>query len=283
MGENDFFAPGSVNEAVELLGQHGARMSVLAGGTDLVPKINYYELKPELIMFIGRAGLDYIREEDGRLVIGTAATTAALMDSDLIAAKAPALAEAARNSAAVAIRSQATIGGNLVNASPAADLATPLLAMDAQVQLSSTKGSRQVPLKDFFTGPGQTVLAADELLTEIHLPAVKGETVFIKLGRRKAMTLSVANTAVRLVMNGGTCEEARIAVGSMAPTPVLCTGAQAMLEGKTLDNALIQACADAAIAETKPIDDQRASAWYRLRAGKAIVCRALTRAAGLEA
>jgi CO/xanthine dehydrogenase FAD-binding subunit len=235
-----------------------------------------------VLVYIGKLGLNYVKEENGFLVIGAATTTARLAEDGLVATRAPALAAAARQSGSRAIRTVATVGGNLANASPAADLAIPLLAMDAEVRLVSAGGERTVPLREFFAGPGETVLRPGELMLEIRVPSCAGQCVFLKLGRRKAMTLSVLNVAVRLEMQDGICQQAHIALGAMAPTPLCCLEAEAMLAGKALDRALIEQCAAAAVAQSSPIDDQRATAWYRAQAGKALVARALARAAGLE-
>jgi carbon-monoxide dehydrogenase medium subunit len=282
MKDVQYFAPTEIDEAVKLLAEYGDRATVLAGGTDLVPRINYYELKPDVLVYIGGLSLDYIKEEGEELVIGAATPTAKLASDALVAENANSLAEGARLSGSVATRNAATIGGNLANASPAADLATPLLVMDAELHLTGPGGKRTVAIKDFFTGSGETVLAPDELLMEIHVPPVRGKTVFLKLGRRKAMTLSVVNVAVHLHMAGKTCNGARIALGAMAPTPVRCLKAEEMLKDKALDETLITECAAKAVGECNPIDDQRATAWYRRKAGAALVARALTQAAGIE-
>lgn len=136
-------------------------------------------------------------------------------------------------------------------------------------------------IKDFFIGPSETVLKQDELIVEISVSPLKGKTVFLKLGRRKAMTLSVVNVAVRLDMEGRMCNETRIAIGSVAPTPLRCVKAEEMLKGKVLDKELIAECASVAMTETNPIDDQRATAWYRKYIGKALVVRALAQAASI--
>lgn len=282
MRDVSYFAPTEVGEAVKLLAEYGERATVLAGGTDLTPRINYYELRPEVLLYIGGLGLDYIREEDGKLVIGAATPMARLAASGLVAEKASALAEAARQCGSVATRTTATIGGNLANASPAADLAPPLLVIDADLHLASAREQRVVAVKDFFTGPGETVLKPDELIIEVHVPLLKGKTVFLKLGRRKAQTLSLTSVAVRLEMDGKVCDDARIALGSMAPTPLRCTKAEGLIKGKALDKALIAECATEAVAESSPIDDQRATAWYRKKAGTALVARALAQAAGIK-
>ncbi|MBC7259732.1 MAG: xanthine dehydrogenase family protein subunit M [Chloroflexi bacterium] len=288
-----YFAPTELTEALKFLAQYGEKATVLAGGTDLVPRMNYYELKPEVLVYIGNLGLDYIEQADGKLVIGAATPTAKIAASPLIAEKAAALAEAARLSASPAIRTAGTIGGNLANASPAADLATPLIALGATVVLVSATGEREVPVEDFFTGPGQTVLQPGELIKEVRVPVRKGKSVFLKLGRRKAMTLSVVNVAVYVEMEKGQkCVDARVALGAMAPVPLRCKKAEGVLQGcvlpmsalegaEFLDKARIEKAAELAIAESSPIDDQRATAWYRRKAGKVLVARALAAAAGI--
>ncbi len=283
MKESLFFAPGTLQEAMKLLGNYKGRAVILAGGTDLVPRINTYSLKPEVLVYIGKVGLDYIREEKGKLVIGAATPMAKIASSKLLARKASALVQAAGQAGTPAVRTAATIGGNLANASPAADLAPPLLAMDAEVSLLNQKKKRVVPLKDFFTGPGKTVLQPGEIIVEISAPVPKGKTVFLKLGRRKALTLSVVNAAVRLEMKGKKCLEARIALGSVAPIPLRCPEAEELLQGTGVDSSLISGCAAEAMAAASPIDDHRASAWYRKQAGKVLVARALAQAAGLKA
>ena len=281
MKEVLFFAPQKIEEALRLLAEYGEKATILSGGTDLVPKINTYELKPEVLLYIGTLGLDYLKLEKGELVISAATRTAKLAADPWVAERATALAEAARRTGCAATRNAATIGGNLANASPAADLATPLLVMDAKLVLANALGKRVIDLKDFFVGPGKTVRRADEIILEILLPPRKGQTVFLKLGRRKAMTLSVVNVAVRLDMIGRTCQEARIALGSMAPTPLRCKKAEQILSGKLMSERLITECAEEAVAESHPIDDQRATAWYRKKAGTALVSQALTQAAGM--
>jgi carbon-monoxide dehydrogenase medium subunit len=282
MKEMKYFAPAGVGEALECLGEYGEKATVLAGGTDVVPKVNYYELLPEVIVYVGGIGTDYIKEGDGQLAIGAGATWSNLMTDPLVKARARVLAEAASQGGCVATRNAGTIGGNIVNASPAADLSVALLALDAQVVVRSSKAERKVALKDFFRGPGATVLGPDELVIEVHVPFVKGRAVFSKLGRRRAMTLSVVNTAVRIYSEGGICEEARIAVGAMAPTPIRCTKAEKTMVGQTIDGDLIDRCAKTAITETSPIDDQRASAWYRRKAGRNLIRRTIVEAAEIE-
>ena len=282
MGEALYFAASTMSEAMKLLGQYGKKAVILAGGTDLVPRINTYGLKPGALIYIGKLGLDYIKEEKGRMVIGAATPMAKIAGSKLVAKKASALAEAALQAGTAAVRTAGTIGGNLANASPAADLATPLLVLDADLSLVSQKKKRVVALKEFFKGPGQTLLQPGEMIKEISFPIPKGKTAFVKLGRRKALTLSVVNAAVRLEVNRKKCQEVRIALGSVAPIPLRCPKAEGLLTDQEVSRDLIEQCASEAMAASSPIDDQRASAWYRKKAGVAVVARALAKAAGLE-
>lgn len=277
-----FFSASTPAEAMKLLDQYGKKAVILAGGTDLVPRINTYGLKSGVLVYVGKLGLDYIKEEKGRMVIGAVTPLDKIASSKVVARKATALSQAARQVGTTAVRTAATIGGNLANASPAADLAPPLLVMDADLTLVSRKKKRIVPLKDFFKGPGQSILQPGEMIKEISFPLPKGKTAFVKLGRRKALTLSVVNAAVRLELKQKRCREARIALGSMAPTPLRCATAEKLLRDREISIDLIRRCASETIAASSPIDDQRASAWYRKRAGAAVVAKALAKAAGLE-
>ncbi|MGD9317839.1 MAG: xanthine dehydrogenase family protein subunit M [Anaerolineae bacterium] len=281
MREVSYFAPTEVGEAVKVLAEHGEEAAILAGGTDLVAALNYYEIKPGALVYIGGLGLDYIKEEDDKLVIGAGTTGAQLIASDLLAEKFPVLVDAAKTHGSPAVRSTATIGGNLGTGSPAGDLIPPLMVMDAEVLLASAEGERVVAVQDFFTGPQETVCKAGELIVEIRVPLKPGKAAFNKLGRRVAQTCALASATARLEMDGKVCKDARIVLGSMAPTPLRCTEAEAMITGKELDEGLIAKCAAKAIGESSPIDDQRATAWYRKKAGKALVARAVAQAAGI--
>jgi carbon-monoxide dehydrogenase medium subunit len=277
-----YFAEKNLPYTLEILERYGRKATILAGGTDLVPRINRYQLMPEILIYIGNMGLDYIRERNGRLLIGAATSMATIAHSSKVIRKAPALAEAASLAAIPAIRSVATIGGNIANASPSADLDPPLLVLDAELMIKSSKGERIVPIASFFKGPGRTVLKPGELITEISIPVLKGKGVFLKLGRRKAMTHSVVNVAVRLEMNRGNCNDVRIAVGGVAPTPLRCLKAEEMLRGENINPELIRRAAETAMAASRPVDDRRSSAWYRREAGTALVTRALAMAADIE-
>ncbi|HTP66286.1 MAG TPA: xanthine dehydrogenase family protein subunit M [Geobacteraceae bacterium] len=282
MKDTLYFAEKKLSDTLKILERYSRKATILAGGTDLVPRINRYLLKPEVLVYIGNLGLDQIREEDGRLIIGATTSIATLAAAKSIEKQTPILSQAARQAATFAIRSVATIGGNIANASPAADLVTPLLAMDAELRIASLGGERVIPLHGFFKGPGRTVLKPGELITEVSVPVRSGKSVFLKLGRRKAMSLSVVNVAAWLELKRGKCGEARIAVGGVAPVPLRCFAAEDMLKGKLIFPELIRSCARKAMAASRPVDDRRGSAWYRRVAGTALVARALAMAAGIE-
>jgi aerobic carbon-monoxide dehydrogenase medium subunit len=282
MKDTLYFAPTSVSEALALLAEYGQKITILAGGTDLAPRINYYQLQPDALLHIGNLGLDYVKTEGDGLAIGAATPLQKIATSPLVAEKAKVLADAAVTHSCVTVRSMATIGGNLVNASPAADMATPLLVLDAELLLQSVHGERVVKLQDFFQGPGKTVCRPDELLVEVRVPIAGQGAVFLKLGRRKAMTCAIASVAARIEVADGSCREARIALGSMAPTPMRCTRTEEAIQGRKLDAEMVARLAAYAVEESSPIDDQRATAWYRREAGRSLVRQALAQAAGIQ-
>jgi carbon-monoxide dehydrogenase medium subunit len=277
-----FHSAMSIDDALGFLAEKGDQTRVLAGGTDLIPALREEISRPGFVLNILEiAGLNGVREENHGLRIGSTTTHVQLAESNLLKKYCPSLVQAAGLIGGPLIRNRGTIGGNLSNASPAADLASTLLSLDAEAVLMSQRGTRVVALRDFFLGPGKTVLNMDELLTEIAIPFPRGKGVFLKLGRRQAMTLSVVNVAVSLEMEKGICREAKIALGSVAPTPIRCPGAERMLLNREMDEELVAGCAQEAMSTSRPVDDQRAKAWYRIQAGTVLVRRALAQAAGL--
>jgi carbon-monoxide dehydrogenase medium subunit len=273
MAEGQFFKATRPEEACDLLAKYGGKARLLAGGTDLMVAINQRQFSPECIVYIGDSGLNYIKEEGNSLAIGGATSFTEIMNAAVVREKAPLLVEAISHIASPAIRNVGTIGGNLANASPAADSATALLAMDASVKLMSAEGERSVPLDAFFTGPGETVLKPVELIKEVIIPIQGNEVLwgYRKLGKRKAQSLSVVSVAICCAVDGRTWNKVRIALGAVAPTPMLAEEASAILEGKAFSETLIDQSAKAAANATNPIDDVRGSAWYRRRAAEALV------------
>ncbi len=277
-----FFAPATVDEALALLNEYGADATVLAGGTDVVRDMNLGLRHPKVLVYVGRLGLEYVRATTRELVIGAATRMSTLLESPLVREHAAVLAEGAANLGSPLTRSLATVGGNIVNASPAADTATPLLALDAKVVLVSKRGTRTMPIDKFFAGPKMTVRKPNELVKEFRIP-LDGEAggKFIKLERRKALSLSVVNVAVTAAKNGGPMlEEVRIALGAVAPTPVRSVHAEELLLKNPLSAELIEEAAQAAVKDIKPISDVHGSAWYRTKVTPVLVARALRAALG---
>lgn len=272
MTEGELFRVSGSREACELLGRFGTKAKIIAGGTDLMVAMNQREASPEVLIYIGESGLDYINAEGGNLVIGAATTFAEIGRSKLVREKAPLLAEVVSHIGSPAIRNVGTIGGNLASASPAADSATALLALGARLKLVSQDGEQVVDSKGFFTGPEQTILKIDELIQEVIIPAQgKGSKwAYRKVGKRKAQSLSVVSVAICCRHQDGKASDVRIALGAVAPTPMLAVKAATEIEGKPVDTSLIERVAKTAAEETSPIDDVRGSIWYRRRAVEAV-------------
>jgi carbon-monoxide dehydrogenase medium subunit len=176
------------------------------------------------------------------------------------------------------VRNRGTIAGNICNAVPSADSAPALLVLDARLKLAGTKGARTVAVADFFTGPNRTVIK-DEIVTEIQIPTppAGSKWAFIKLSPRQAMDLAVVGVAVLIVAGNGTCQEIRIGLESVAPTPIRVNKAEAILKGQKFDGNIAKA-AKAAAEESKPISDHRASAEYRRDMVEVLVKRAIEQA-----
>ncbi len=283
MNKPDYLAPQTLAEALDALGKHPHGVQLIAGGTDLVPQMRSKMVQPELLVDLRLLGLEGIEITGDGIRIGARATHTDILESDLLAEHCPALVESAADIAGPPIRNRGTVGGNLVNASPAADLAPPLLVYDAQAVLASSRGERSVPLEEFFTGPGGTVLSDDEILTEVYIPPVapNSSSKFIKLGKRKAMAVAVVSVAARLTLDdSGSISQARVALGSVAPIPMRALKAEAVLEGHPPSAELFAEAGRVASSESSPIDDIRASGEYRQKMVAVLTRRALAAAWG---
>jgi CO/xanthine dehydrogenase FAD-binding subunit len=240
-----------------------------------------------VLVSIGRiADLTAIERRDGRLCLGAAVTATMLLDSAAVRESAHPLALAAEAFGAPAVRDMATLGGNVATASPAGDLSTALLALDATAVLIGPRGERRALVGELFAGPRRSAIAPDELLVEFQVPAGNGRCGgdFVKLGPRQALAISVVCAAASITLaEGGTCAEARIALGSVAPTPLRARAAESLLRGQRPEGSLLARAAERAAAEASPISDVRGSAWYRRRVTPAIVRRALETAAARAA
>jgi CO/xanthine dehydrogenase FAD-binding subunit len=270
-----YHAPTRLQQALALLAQPGGA-TVLAGGTDLMPQAQAGKVRAahRLLNIRRIEGLDTVHVAGDRLVLGTLVSVTTLLDHPLVRAHAPLLAQVAEKFASEQIRNAATLGGNICNASPAGDLLAPLLALDAEVELArlADDGSaltRRLAIDGFFIGPGRTLRAPHELLTAVHLPLARPGAVvrFYKGGTRQALDISSISIALAArrgdARGGGGLCDVRLALGAVAPTPIRARSAESRLEGASLDAATIRAAAAAAADDARPIDDVRASAWYR--------------------
>ena len=278
----DFVEPDRLDAALALLAEDEST-AVVAGGTDLLRLIRIGHARPARVVSIARlAELRGVqRREDGGLSIGALTTMAALAGDPEIRRRAPALAEAAAQVGSPQVRNRATIGGNLVNASPCADSAPPCAVHAAEVVLRSAAGERRLALADFMTGPGQTVRRPDELLAAVELPPAGPRTgcAFETLTRRKTLEITIASATARLSLApDGTLATARVCLGSVAPVWLLSAGAERDLIGKDPDAATLAAAARAAAADASPIDDLRGGAVYRRSMVEVLSRRALQRA-----
>lgn len=274
----DYDAPDSLDAALRLKNNFGGKARIIAGGTDLILRMRSKIFTPEMLIDLRHLSMDTTSIDSDKVYLGSCVTHAQILNSDILTSNFPALVEACRQFAGPPIRNRGTIGGNIVNSSPAADLVPPLLAYDANIVLTSSSSVRVLPLHDFFTGPGENIMEADEILTEIQLPLPTENTVasFIKLGQRRSMAISIVNLAIRIsVSDTAIINTARIALGAVAPMPIRVTGSENILIGETLSDALIDAAAQLASEEITPISDNRASKDYRVKMTRVLVRRAL--------
>lgn len=264
--EFDLTIPADLPEAIRALGAAGKRVVPLSGGTNVLVDVRSQRIAPDCILDLNRLGeLRGIAVDSGRVTLGARTTVGDLMASGELARHAPALVQAATVFAGQMVRNAATVAGNIACGSPAADLVPPLLSLDAEVTLSSVRGSRTLALADYYLGYKSDRREADELITAISwpVPAANVFGSFYKLARRKGDAITVTAVAVSIGIAGSRCDRARIALGSVAPVPMRARRAEAMLEGAELTPDRIAAAAKAAMEECSPIDDVRATGEYR--------------------
>jgi CO/xanthine dehydrogenase FAD-binding subunit len=280
----EYAAPATLDEALALLARHGEAARPLAGGTDLLLDLRSGRRRPALVVDLKRVpGLAAVEARPGGGVrIGALASHADLLDSPLLAGPAfRALVEGAGWVSGPQIRNRGTVGGNLCNASPAADLAPPLIALGAEVEVACHGAARRrLPLADLFAGPGRTTVAAGEVVAAVDLPAAAG-TVGSAYERATRVAIDIALVGVAASVTlapDGSVAGARVALGAVAPTPIPSPGAAAALVGRRPSAGTLAAAAGAAAADSRPIDDVRASAAYRRHMVEVLARRALERA-----
>lgn len=282
-----FVEPRSLPEAVSFLADHGDESTVMAAGTDLLVQMKHRLIKPMYVVSLGSIpNLSKIEDGDGRVRIGALATHHAVERSTMIRERCDVLAQACWKMGTPQVRHVATIGGNICHASPSAESAPALLVLNARVKIVSARGERIMPLEEFFAGPGRTILARHEILTEIEIPAsailLKG--VYLKLSPRKVLDTAVVGVAVAIdaECRGEVCRDIRIGLGAVGPTPFRSRRAEAALLDQTLSPEVITKAAEIASLEAQPIEDVRASAEYRREMVKVLTRRAITEALGGE-
>jgi len=278
----DHFNPQTLDEAFTLLSRYNGRAKLIAGGTDLMLQLKSGRFAPQAIINLKRLpelqGLDY--DQENGLQLGALTTLLELTRSPLINQHYPVLAQAAGLMASEQIRSFATVGGNLCNASPSADLAPPLIALDGVALIVGPAGERRLSLEAFFRGPGQSVLEPGELLKGIQLPPPQGRATYLKQAPRAFMDIAVAGVAVRLLQESGRCRQARIVLAAVAPIPLRVLPAEAVLQDHPLTEDRVSQAAQLAAAACSPIDDVRGSAWYRRRMVEVLVKRGVNQLYG---
>lgn len=280
-----YFEPASVAEAAETLAAHGGAARPLAGGTDLVVDMKLGRDRPGAVVNLKRiAGLDHIAPQDGGLRIGALCRIRDIERSGAVARRHRALSMAARVLGPPGVRALATIGGNIGRASPASDMAPPLIVHGATITIEGSGGRRCTEAADLCRGPGVTSLAGDEIITSVYLPAppVRSGTAHLKIGKRGGGTdIAIVGVAAGLVLDEeGTIAEARIVLASVGATPIRAAQAEEMLRSARPTGEAFAAAGAAAAAGTNPIDDVRASAAYRRAVTRVLVARALHDALG---
>jgi carbon-monoxide dehydrogenase medium subunit len=291
MKKFDYLKPKTLEEALSLLNQQGKKAKLIAGGTDIIVLIKQKTMAPDILISLrGIPGLDQI-QYNGTLRIGALVTHRAIEKSEVIRKEFSALADAADVLGSIQIRNVATIGGNICTAAPSADTATPLLVLGTQVKIKSLKEEKTVPIEEFFTGPGETILKKGEIVTELVMPKPLPHTgsAYWKLQRRLALDLPILGVSTLLSLDKGTiscsdmlctvspissilhtmeqdelvCQEVRIALGVAAPTPIRAVKAENLLRGKKISDELLEEVAETAVKEAQPRDTIRGEAWYR--------------------
>jgi carbon-monoxide dehydrogenase medium subunit len=281
--EMAYHRPRDLESLLDLAGTIDGELKFVAGCTDFIPALRSgkwaFDDGLHVVDVRGVPEMAGIRRDGEDLVIGAGTRLIDVADSDLVQAKAPALAEAVSQMASPQVRNIATIGGNLSTASPAADTAPPLLCLDAAVAIRGPGSRETVPLTRFFLGPGTTRMAPRELLTEIRFPVPKdNESAHrVRIGLRTAFVCSIISVAARLQWDGKAITAARIAMGAVAPTPVRLTEAEAFLVGTDGSPEVLAEAARLAAGAIAPISDLRASADYRRSMAETLTRRMLAR------
>jgi aerobic carbon-monoxide dehydrogenase medium subunit len=276
-----YLRPENISEVCEVLACYSGRARVLAGGTDILTKMKQEILSPEILVSLRNiGGMSDIEQCPGRgIVIGARATHSDIVNSPVLQERFLSVSTAAHSMANNQIRNIGTIGGNIINAVPSADLPPILIALKAFVILASPRGERVIPLEDFFVGPGKTQIANDEILTEIIIPEQPSTgSNYIKFGLRRSGALAVVGVSVAVTVAGNVIEDATIVLGAVAPVPMRARKTEELLRGMTISDNLLKEAGVCAAAESRPISDIRGSDEYRRDMVRVFTRRALRKA-----
>jgi aerobic carbon-monoxide dehydrogenase medium subunit len=275
----EYHRPDSLEEALQLLSQHGDEAKVLAGGQSLIPVMKLRLATPAHLVDIGRLGLEAISESDGRLTVGALARHRDLERSDVLKARYPVMAAAAPLISDPIVRNLGTIGGSLCHADPAGDWGSVMLALDASVVLRSVRGEREVAMPEFLVDTFTTALEPDEILTEVRIPQTAGPSggTYLKLERKVGDFATVA-AAVHLSLSDGTIERAGIALTAVGPKNLRPTDAEASLAGAEPTEAAFAEAGRLAAEASSPVSDLRGSIDYKRHVVDVYVRRGLARA-----
>jgi len=278
----EYHSPGTLAEAVAILGRLKDEAKVLSGGQSLLPLMKLRLGQPGHLVDIGRIpGLDRIEEKDGFLRIGARTRESALEASEIVRTRYPILADATAVIADPLVRNMATVGGNLAHGDPANDHPAVMLALGAKIVATGPKGQREIPVESFFTGLFATALQPDEILTEIRIPVPPARSggAYLKL-ERKVGDFATAAAAVQLTLSSsGAVERAGIGLTAAGPTPVKATEAEKYLAGKKIDDATVAEGARLAAGAAKPSADRRGSVEYKREMARVLTARAIRKAA----
>lgn len=284
MQAREYLAPPTLDDALAVLAEHGSAARVFAGGTDLIVQVRENRRPVEVMVDVKAipelVGIDIA--PDGTLRIGAAAPCARIYSDPEVARRFPALIDSASLIGGIQVQSRASLGGNLCNASPAADSIPTLIVLGAVAEVRGPGGTHEIPVEAFCTGPGQNALQQGEILVALRFPAPAAHSgaAFERFIPRNEMDIAVANAAANITLSpdGATIAAARIAIGAVAPTPLLVTAAADAIIGKPASGETIEAAAAAARAAARPITDMRGSADQRRHLAGVLTSRVLHRA-----
>ncbi len=274
----DYTAPKSLNEALRALADHGEDAKLLAGGHSLLPLMKLRLANPTLLIDVSKiAGLNEIKQQGDRIVIGALATHYQIESSELLKKRCPLLGQTARVIGDVQVRNRGTIGGSLVHADPAADWPAAILALGGQLKISGAKGERWLDVEKFFLGPMTTAIATSEILTEINLPAAprRSGCAYLKMPQQ-ASGFAIVGVAVSLRLDAkGNCEDIGIGVTGLGDKPFRARAVEARLRGNKLTAKLIEASAALVTEDVEPLEDLHAAADYRAHLARVYTARAI--------